>query len=279
MFFGIEPVQPVAAGRPKHARQLPRLCSYLTIYGQKAQNMADSNQPSFLGGLPPRQSATTIDQDAAAEVDEVSEQRRDQPRPPLKERINTLSVVSFVGAFFVALLGIIGGLAALKQIQRTGQRGRGFALAGVIVGAINMVVFVVGALLLVLSGAAFMSLFDEKPTVAVEQPVSAEEAAAAEEAIASGGGAVPGHIVSGDLCAAINGYIASADESLTSLEVSPETISALEIVAAVPSPNQLAYQAALGLLKDPASVPSIADAQAIATDLAEAVQIDVMTCA
>jgi hypothetical protein len=39
-----------------------------------------------------------------------------------------------VSAFFIALVAIITGHIALSQIKKTGEQGRGLALAGLIIG-------------------------------------------------------------------------------------------------------------------------------------------------
>ena len=67
-----------------------------------------------------------------------------QPVPPITQaapawqppvpRQNQLSIVAFVLAFVAPLGGVIAGHIALSQIKRTGDDGRGLALAGVIVG-------------------------------------------------------------------------------------------------------------------------------------------------
>lgn len=44
-------------------------------------------------------------------------------------------VCMFIGAF----LGIIFGFVALSQIRRTGQSGRGMAIAGIVIGAVVLV--------------------------------------------------------------------------------------------------------------------------------------------
>ncbi len=44
-------------------------------------------------------------------------------------------VCMFIGAF----LGIIFGFVALSQIKRTGQNGRGLAIAGIVIGAVVLV--------------------------------------------------------------------------------------------------------------------------------------------
>ena len=65
----------------------------------------------------------------------------DQPPPP-SAATNRMAVASLVCSLFGwlcivgPLLGLIFGLVALHQIRETGQRGRGMALAGIMIGGI-----------------------------------------------------------------------------------------------------------------------------------------------
>lgn len=76
---------------------------------------------------------------------------RDQPNPyapaagPVVPfvtvpKTNTLAIVSFVSSFFIGLVGIVTGHIALAQIRARGELGRGFALAGLIIGYITTAV-------------------------------------------------------------------------------------------------------------------------------------------
>jgi hypothetical protein len=47
---------------------------------------------------------------------------------------NVLSIIAIIGAFVFPIVGIIVGFIALNQIKRTGEQGHGLALAGVILG-------------------------------------------------------------------------------------------------------------------------------------------------
>jgi hypothetical protein len=47
---------------------------------------------------------------------------------------NVLAIVALVSAFFIPVAGIVCGHLALGQIKRTGENGRGLALAGLIIG-------------------------------------------------------------------------------------------------------------------------------------------------
>lgn len=58
----------------------------------------------------------------------------------MQQRTNTLAIVALVGSFFVSLVGIICGHIALGQIKQTGEKGRGLALAGLIIGYAGLVI-------------------------------------------------------------------------------------------------------------------------------------------
>ncbi|MBX3099215.1 MAG: DUF4190 domain-containing protein [Salinibacterium sp.] len=54
---------------------------------------------------------------------------------------NTLSIIALVGAFVIPLAGIIVGFIALGQIKKTGEGGHGLALAGVVLGIVFSVLW------------------------------------------------------------------------------------------------------------------------------------------
>lgn len=72
------------------------------------------------------------------------DQRHAGPTPPQ----NVLAVVAFVLSFFVALAGIVCGHIALSQIKRSHERGRGLAVAALVIGYASLAVIVVVYLLL-----------------------------------------------------------------------------------------------------------------------------------
>ena len=55
---------------------------------------------------------------------------------------NTLAIISLVGAFICTPAGLVCGIIALNQIKRTGEQGRGLALAGVIISVLSIVAFI-----------------------------------------------------------------------------------------------------------------------------------------
>lgn len=79
---------------------------------------------------------------------------------PVGPKYNVLAIISMiasiVGALWIvpflgALAGVIMGHISLRQIARTGERGRGMALAGVIVGWVALGLFVLFVAFIVVS--------------------------------------------------------------------------------------------------------------------------------
>lgn len=62
--------------------------------------------------------------------------------------------ILWIVPFFGSLAGAIMGHISLKQIARTGEKGRGMALAGVIVGWAGLALLIVIALFIVFAIAA-----------------------------------------------------------------------------------------------------------------------------
>jgi hypothetical protein len=79
------------------------------------------------------------------------------PYSPAGAHTNTLAIVSLatgigsffahivpgVGGFTVALIAVITGFIARRQIRETGEKGMGFATAGMVIGAIHLVLIVI----------------------------------------------------------------------------------------------------------------------------------------
>ncbi|WP_353826768.1 DUF4190 domain-containing protein [Agromyces sp. SYSU T0242] len=75
---------------------------------------------------------------------------------PPEQKTNILAIVSLVSAFFISLVAIITGHIALSQIKKTGEQGRGLAIAGLVIGYIGLVVgLIVGIVWIAVLGAAF----------------------------------------------------------------------------------------------------------------------------
>jgi hypothetical protein len=53
------------------------------------------------------------------------------------------------------IVGLIFGFIALGQIKQTGQRGRGMAIAGIVIGAIAIVLVIIAAILRIVYRSAW----------------------------------------------------------------------------------------------------------------------------
>ncbi len=58
-------------------------------------------------------------------------------------RYNVLAIVSLVSAFFISLVAIITGHIALSQIKKTGEKGRGLAIGGLVLGYLGVVATII----------------------------------------------------------------------------------------------------------------------------------------
>ncbi|WES64075.1 DUF4190 domain-containing protein [Microbacter sp. GSS18] len=75
--------------------------------------------------------------------------------PASQPGFNIFAILSIIFVWFAGVLGLIFGYIALSQIKKTGERGRGLALASVILGwiAIGFAV-IITIFVLIAAGAA-----------------------------------------------------------------------------------------------------------------------------
>src|SRR3954447_25071950 len=88
-------------------------------------------------------------------------------QPPKR---NQLAIVAFILSFFFGTIGAIMGLLALRQIKRSGERGRRLAISAIVIGAVNLMAALVIGLLAVIfvastdvSGSVAVSARNESP--------------------------------------------------------------------------------------------------------------------
>lgn len=76
-------------------------------------------------------------------------------------KLNTLAVVSIATALtsIGAVAAIITGHVALTQIKKSGESGRGLALAGTIVGYVTIALWVLGSIAFAIAGAYLQSKY------------------------------------------------------------------------------------------------------------------------
>lgn len=64
-------------------------------------------------------------------------------------RMNTMALVSFVLSFFSFPLALIFGFIALNQIKKTEEKGRGFAIAGIVISFVELALIVILSILII----------------------------------------------------------------------------------------------------------------------------------
>ena len=83
------------------------------------------------------------------------------PAPAPAEKWNVLSIIAFIIVFFgFSLVSIILGFIGLNQIKKTGERGRGLALAAIIIGFVSIVLGIIAWIV-------FVSVIAANPNVTV----------------------------------------------------------------------------------------------------------------
>ena len=68
------------------------------------------------------------------------------------DRWNTMSIVGFVLSFVFCPAGLILSIIALRQINRTQERGKAFAIAGIVISAIAIVIVIIAIILAIAVG-------------------------------------------------------------------------------------------------------------------------------
>jgi len=84
-------------------------------------------------------------------------------QPVQSQGTNTLAIISLVLAFVVSLGAVITGHIALGQIKRTGEGGRGLALAGLIIGYAGIafgLIYIVILIIIGIAGASSAAYYD-----------------------------------------------------------------------------------------------------------------------
>lgn len=83
-----------------------------------------------------------------------------------EQRTNVLAIVALVLGIVVPIGGIICGHIALGQIKRTGENGRGLALAGTIIGYVLTIGYILLFIGFALFWAALVGIAASSGTVA-----------------------------------------------------------------------------------------------------------------
>ena len=68
-------------------------------------------------------------------------------------KTNTLAIVSLITSIVgLSLIGIITGHISMSQIKKTGEQGRGLAIAGLVIGYVGIALGIIAVMVFVASG-------------------------------------------------------------------------------------------------------------------------------
>jgi len=186
--------------------------------------------------------------------------------------MNTLAIIAFIASFFISIAGIIMGHIALGQVKKTGERGRGFALAGTIIGYVSLagtilalvLTFVFAGLAISAANNAASDLSQATEELESELPETSEEASGDRSA---------------EFCDAFmaantaNGAATNDDGTLT-----PESLAAFQKLADTQSPNQPVYQRFVKVAADPSQLTNDESPDTLISDFMDAVEEDLTAC-
>lgn len=72
---------------------------------------------------------------------------------------NTMALVGFVMSFFNGLVGLILSIIGMSQIKKTGEPGKGYALAGIIISSVSMLLGLIYWILVWIYAIIFLEEF------------------------------------------------------------------------------------------------------------------------
>lgn len=85
--------------------------------------------------------------------------------PEANQKYNGLAIAGFICSFLVSLPGLILSIVGLNQIKKQGGKGKGLAIAGIIISAAGMVIQVILVIALIVGGVSYTSkTIDEAKT-------------------------------------------------------------------------------------------------------------------
>lgn len=122
--------------------------------------MTDPNRPDQPGSsVPPSQPAPAYGEPAAPAYGQPAAYGQ-----PSGAKTNTLAIISLVASIAGFILwgigfvvGVICGHISLSQIKKTGEQGRGMAIAGLIVGYVGIALTIIGVIIFFAIFAAVMA--------------------------------------------------------------------------------------------------------------------------
>lgn len=76
------------------------------------------------------------------------------------EKWNGMAIAGFVCSFLISIVGLVLSIIGYGQTKKTGEKGGGLALAGIIISAVSLGLAILGVILAVLFGIAIFNSVD-----------------------------------------------------------------------------------------------------------------------
>lgn len=95
--------------------------------------------------------------------------------PPPQPKLNAMSVWSFITSLLgVSIVGLILGIVSLGQVKNRGERGKGFSIAGIVLGAIGSLGWIAFWVIFAMLGGLMFNADDPEPSATSDSSVVAE---------------------------------------------------------------------------------------------------------
>lgn len=264
------PVPPVGSEQP--TVQFPQTAP---VAGAPVPQAAPAPQPAPVAGAP------VPPQGPGAPVPPYQQPGAQVPAP--QAPMNPLALVSFIGSFFIGLVGVICGHIALKQIKRDGGRGRGFALAGTIIGYVSVASGIIASIFLIVTlvtGAAIVGTAASEAQKQYEDsqtsiaPTETTDSPSSDSTDSSGTAES-----SSAFCTALDKVEKESLNIDPSAGQAPQSLidAYKELASAATGEHQAVYQKMAELLQNPTSA-NASELSQLQSDLASAVASDYVDC-
>ncbi|KAB7786984.1 DUF4190 domain-containing protein [Bifidobacterium cebidarum] len=76
--------------------------------------------------------------------------------PHTAQRYNSFAVGGFVASFFVSIIGIVLSVIGLSEIRKQGGKGRGLAIAGIIIGAVKIIAEIILIIVVIIGAVSWI---------------------------------------------------------------------------------------------------------------------------
>lgn len=82
--------------------------------------------------------------------------RNESPAYPVNtiEKINNLAIFGFVASFLIPVAGLIISIMALNDMKSGSQRGRGLAIAGVVISSVFLAIALIAIIAIIIGGGS-----------------------------------------------------------------------------------------------------------------------------